>query len=266
MKYATLLFTSLLFSLLIVGCGDSAKTDENVPEQNIPTPTDETLYESAEAYITSIDEGKFTTAKSLYYSRPDGASVEVELFLNDSNQVVKLVEYYTPNEQSSILTNKFYYKDGVKYASKEYYEDKNEYGSFFVERVSYYDDNGKPKTTKRRTASFEDALVDSSFEIAEKRDCSDKRAFQVLNQEGEYVTNFQGIVQDQHMSYIIVGENKQDGYSSSLAVQKMTATIQHLAANESAMIGTPLEVEFSHASGDMGFTFQALITVKIVKK
>jgi hypothetical protein len=64
---------------------------------------------------------------------------------------------------------------------------------------------------------------------------------------------------------LIVGENKKDGYASSLVVQFKSPVIMELEAKESAMIGTPLEVDFQTAKGDMGFDFQALTSIKFVK-
>lgn len=261
MKSINFLALTVVLLIGLYSCDESK--NENDQEQIIPVATDESKFEAAEAYITELDEKELTVAKSLYYSRPDGATVEVEVYLNDSNQVIKMVELYTDDAESSIQTKKFYYKNKKKYATKEYFEDENESGKFFVERVTYYDENAKPKVTKKRIASFEDGLVDSMFELVDKKDCSDKRAFQVLNQEGEYVTTFQGFIMQESLTYLIVGENSKEGYASSLVVQFKNNTIIKLQQNEKGMIGTPLEVDFQSAKGDMGFDFQALLSVKI---
>jgi len=65
---------------------------------------------------------------------------------------------------------------------------------------------------------------------------------------------------------LIVGENKENGYRSSLVVQQKGPTIQKLLQNEKGMVGTPLKVEFEKLTGDMGFEFQALLNVTFAEE
>lgn len=255
--YLFLGISTLLFSC---GSGDpenvSFETKGDYSEMN---------NEQAENYVAEIDNAQLMVGNSLYYTRNDGASIEVTIYLNDSSKVLKTLERYTQEEGGSICTNIFYYKDDKKYVTKEYFEEGKGESAVFVERVTYYDPKGKPKVTKFRKAPFEDQLEYAAFELGEKHDCSDDRAVQVLNQQGEYATNFQFFVQDEHLLYLIVGENDDEGYRSSLVVQQKGPVILELLANEKKMVGTPLVVEFEKARGEMGFEFQALMGVAFAK-
>lgn len=249
---------------MFTACGENEEPkNEPVETQNVSTISSEDS-EQYESYIAALDTMQLSSGTSLDYTRIDGASIQVEVFVDDSSKIVKLVEKYTRPGGGSIESKYFYYKEGKKYVTKEFYEEGegNELG--FVERVTYYNEKGAPKVSKRRKATFEDALVNEMFMMIDKYDCSDKRAYQVLNQEGEFATTFQGFVRDEHLTYLVVGENKKDGYVSTLVVQQKGPSINKLLQNERSMLGTPLEIDFQKAIGDLGYEFQALLSIKIL--
>jgi len=258
----TFFYLLLVLNVLLFSCG--SEDPENISFEST-SENSKMNNEQAEAYVLEIDNAKLMTGNSLYYTRNDGASIEVNLFLNDSSKVLKTVERYTIKEGGSICTNLFYYKNDKKYVTKEIFEEGTGESAVFVERVSYYDSKGKPKITKVRKAPYEDQLEFATFKLTDKKDCSDERAVQVLNQQGPYATNFQFFVQEEHLLYLIVGENDDEGYRSSLVVQQKGQVIQELLANERKMIGKPLVVEFEKVLGDMGFEFQALMGVMYAK-
>jgi len=186
------LYPFLALVLLFTACGNDQQDDINFGDE--PTNTDLQTDNEADKFVRQIDEADLAFANSLYYTREDGASHEVTIFLNDSNHVVKTVESYTLKDGGSILTNLFYYKGNRKYVTKEFFEEGEGQSAQFVERVTYYDENGKPKASKLRKAPFEDQLVTQFFEPTTAKDCSDKKAVSVLNQTGEFATNFQFFV------------------------------------------------------------------------
>lgn len=256
-------YTFLALVFLFTACGDDNQEDINFGDE--PANADLQTDNEADKFVKKIDEADLAFANSLYYTREDGASHEVTIFLNDSNQVVKTVESYTLSDGGSILTNVFYYNGNMKYVTREFFEEGEGENAVFVERVTYYDEKGKPKAGKLRKAPYEDQLVTQFFEPTAAKDCSDRTAVRVLNQTGEFATNFQFFVQDEHLLYLIVGENKEDGYRSSLVVQRKGPVIQKLLQDEKGMVGTPLKVEFEKLTGDMGFEFQALMNVAFVE-
>lgn len=256
-------FVHLLAVLFIFNaCSDPIQEDINHSQ---PGSDKNLVDERAEAYVEKIDNAELSQGNSLYYTREDGASVEVFVYFDDANKVIKTEEKYTVKKEGSICTNLFYYKDNHLYVSKEFFEEGEGDASVFVERVSYYDKKGKAKATKSRKAPFEDQLYNSMFVVDKTKACSDDRAVQVLNQIGEYETNFQFFVNDEHLLYLVVGENKEDGYRSSLVVQQKGPVIQQLLANEKGNVGKPLKVDFVRTIGEFGFVFQALMNVDFVK-
>lgn len=262
MKYR-LILSIVLFSILVAGCGED--NNDQLDYSDTPEGQEQLTDIGAEEFIAKIDTANLLSGNSLYYSREDGASVEVIIYVDDSSRIQKMVERYTKSANGSICTNFFYYKDGKKFVTKELFDEGVGESAIFTERVTYYDEKGKPKVTKYRKAPFEDQLENESFKLTEKSDCDEKRAMDVLNQTGEYVTNFQFFVRDEHLLYLVVGEDKENGYRSSLVVQHKGPVIQKLLSDEKGMIGTPLKVDHQTVVGEMGFEFQALLGVEFVK-
>jgi len=248
----------------------SCNSTEGIEEQsawseNVEYVADENE-QQVEEYLAYIDDSDaLNVGNSLYYTREDGATIEVEIFLNDSSQILKTVEEYTRSASASIQTNIFYYKDNRKYATKEFFETGEGEEAVFTERVTYYDQDGKPKLSKQRVALFEDALVEEMFAVVRTTDCSDQRMQDVLNQTGEFETTFQGFVSEGPQAYLIVGENRDGGYRSALLVQFYTPLIKRLMDNEGTMKGTPLIVEFEKVNEAKGFEFQALMGLALKK-
>lgn len=199
-----------------------------------------------EKYMTTIDlNDSLGIANSLYYSNANGEAVEVLLYLDDSSEVVKMEEIMIAPETGIVNSNIFYFKDGKKYVTKQYFEETKADSSYFVELRSYYGEKEEALVTKRREAAFEEGLEMESFEIIANKECSSDRAMRVVNQEGEFETTFQGFVELEGFLFLVVGENKKEGYASSLIVQKYSPTILQLKSNEKQMIGKPLVVEFA---------------------
>lgn len=257
--------TALFFILSFTSCtNEETITDnEDSDETIVETPTNDEL----EAYLMEIDmNDQLELASSLYYTKASDSGeemVQVNLFLTDSSEVLKIEELMVRPGTNSIVSNVFYYKDEVKCASKQFFEESINDSSYFVEILSYYDADDKVILSKRRTAMFEDYLDQEAYTVVKNSNCSDQRAFDVVNQEGNFETTFQGFVEFGQFTYLIVGENKKVGFASSLVVQRETPLIKELRANEKEMIGTPLEVEFGTAMDDGG---SQQILLSIVKK
>jgi len=258
----------LLLTLIgAVGCN----SESELPEDVVTTSTGEYVPNENEVayeeYIAALDgNDSMASGNSLFYSKGEGEFAEVEFFVNEKNEMVKMTEFYTQVGQNSLTVAKkiFYFKEGKKFATKELFEDGHGDDLGFVERVSYYDDNEKPIVTKRRKAPFEQDLDYETFVVSEKHDCSVERALQILNQEGDFNTTFQGFVDQPDALYIIVGGSDPEAFTSSLIVQNIDATIAKLRRNELSMIGTQLIVDFETLENQgEGFEYQILKSVSI---
>ena len=222
---------------------------------------DEIVYDE---YVSGIDmDDSLRTGNSLFYSKGEGQFTEVEFFVNDKNEMVKMIEFYT-QKSMTIAKNIFYFKDGRKFATKELFEDGEGEELHFVERVSYYGEDEKPIITKKKQAMYEQDLDYESYEVAANYDCDMTRALEILNQEGAFNTTFQGFVKEDVFLYIIVGGDDPEDYSSSLIVQNVDNTIMKLQKNEVDMIGTPLTINFNTVEdAGEGFEYQILTSASI---
>lgn len=260
----TLIGLLISLTILLQSCGEGVKADENATlEENAAyVPSKEAI--AFESKIAKIEANKtLSKGNSLFYSRPDGASIEVEIYLDSTNQIVKMVERYTNSSAQSICSNIFYLENDKKFATRELFEYAAPDTLSFSERISYYDKNEKTIVTKMRTAYYEDELDYETFSIVKNHNCSIKRAVDVINQTGEFVTTFRGFVKEDPYLYLIVGEDDINGYTTSLVVQMMTSTIKKLQMNELAMVGKPLTVDFQTLDDNQGFVYQILMSAEI---
>lgn len=247
-KYLIPVSLFALFATAMVGCNNSENSGKENDSDSL-TVIESDQYEEFEQYMSEVDaNGTYSIANSMYYSNQAGEAVEVRLYLEeinaDSSELVKMEELMVAPVTGVVFSNIFYYKDGLKYLTRQYFQEGNADSLYFVELRTYYDKKEKPVVTKRRTAPYEELLDQETFAVVDSKDCSDERAFRCINQEGEFETTFQGFVDMSPFLYLIVGENKKDGYASSLIVQSRNEIINQLVANESNWIGKPLIVRF----------------------
>jgi hypothetical protein len=232
----------------ITSCNTEAEVETESPETETSTPVEAKADVEAEEYLNYLDfNDSLPKANSLYYSREvDGQQewIEVIMTLDDSSRILKMEEQFLTAGSEAVFSNHFYFKDGYKYASKQFFLEEQGDSSYFVEILSFYDEDENVTATKRRTAEYETDLVMAQYMVAPKQDCSTDRAFDIVNQEGEFATTFQGFIDMQGFKYLIVGEDEQDGFSTALVVQKTTPLIMELRNNESELIGIPLRISY----------------------
>lgn len=204
-----------------------------------------------EGYIDAIDfNDSLGIANSLSYSNQAGEAVEVELYMNDSNEIVKIRELIVLPNSASILSNVFYLRNGKKVASKEFREVNENDSLYFVEYRSYYDTASNVIATKFRSAIYEELLEQEPFVMVDKKALNMDRAIRVVDQKGEFETTFQGFVEMGDYLFLVVGESKKDGFATSLIVQSYTPLINELKANEKSMLGTPLLIQFARMENE----------------
>lgn len=260
---------SLLLTAIVVILVYSCSSDNNVSTDNANVSSYESFKEE-EAYERAIVETDLNDSLlevgSLYYTKEDGSSYEVGAFLDNNQKVVKMTETYVDAKTGQYGKNTFYFKKGKKIVSNEHFEEKIGSKSIFVERISYYATNGKVITSKKRTADFEEDIDKSIFSNCEKTNCSTKNAQDALNQDGKFITTFQGFVVNGRDNYLTVGENSKDGYVSALMIQFADdSNIKKLQSAEMAMIGKKLTVNFQKMTDQSGFQFQVLTGIKIIE-
>jgi len=244
-RYINYLVVAGITLFATVSCSTETKVKTETPETKAPTEVAETNFE-AEAYLDALDfNDSLPKANSMHYSRVvDGQQewIEVIMTLDDSSRILKMVEQFLLAGSSSVFSNHFYFKDGYKYATKQFFVETQGDSSYFVELLSFYDKDENVTATKRRTAQYENDLVEAQYMVVPKQACSADRAYDIINQKGKFETTFQGFIDSQGFKYLIVGEDAKDGFSTALVVQRTTPLIMELRKNESQMLGTPLRV------------------------
>jgi len=217
-----------------------------------------------ETYMANVDsDTNLIQASTLYYSKPNGESYQVYLLVDDSANIVKMEARYTLEGSSSVLRTFFYYKNGIKHATRELRIEGAMPNEQFKELVTYYEENGEPAITKRRMAKLEEDLEYESFRIITPTDCSDERAMQALQNEAEFQTNFISTIAQDGVYYINVGQN--GGFTSSLVVQEITPLVQQMLTSPESFKGKEVRVQFSEVPDGSGFTFQALLGIQLVQ-
>lgn len=257
----------LAFALiLIVSCkGKTDSGDESSGEAVPQTPELVKAESEIEKRISNTDlQENLEIVNSLYFTKEDGSSLEVKAFLDKSQAILKVEEKYVDKDRGTYGTNLFYIHNGKKYASKERFEETADGKTYFVERVSFYDEKEKVINTKIRKAEFEEDLDSKIFEQVAMVDCSIKRAMDAINQEGEFETRFQGFVNSGNDNFITVGKTA-DGYISALMMQYKSTLTNKLIKNQEQSVGKKLDIEFQKMIDENGFEFQILLSVKEAK-
>lgn len=257
-----LIYLAVTLTVLFTAC----QSVKNQDDQSSETETYK-KYENEdkiEKEISNIEKNKdLGLVDGLNYNNNAGSTVDTKGYVDSKGNLVKIEYNFSDVKTGNYGKQFFYIENGKKFASKEIYFDNEIKKPTFIERVTYYDANEKAVFTKERTADYEEDLPTFTFAVAKTKDCPIERPLDALNQTGEFVTTFQGVVVSDNLKYIIVGENSEEGFASSLAIQFEDSAINKLINNERQMIGTPLEVQFEEMVDETGLSFQVLLSLRI---
>lgn len=249
-----------LFSLIVIlfSCTDDQSESQEFESSERQLYKDEQLFD---AKIIAIEnDTSLYVLKSLAYNNNDGSTEEAAAYLDEAQNEVKIEEYFSDHESGNYGKRFFFVEKGKKIASKEIYFDNQLKSPSFVERVSYYDKKGKVLFTKVRKSFYEEDLDEQVFEVAKKYNCSIDYAMNMLNQEGKFVSTFQGFVKNDGILYLLVGENKPNGYTAALVVQYADKVIRELQRNEKELIGSPLDIQYEVGSDINNLTYRVLLS------
>lgn len=266
MKYFTLLFSASLFLFTACNSSDDTLTVEEYnaahPEEAGVAPT------KVDDKIIALDKGqdKMSQIKSLLYTKEDHTMVDVTAYLDKDSKIVKMVDYYQDGKTGIIEQTYFYFNNGVLFASKKIGEIRpKDETPYYSEIVTYYDEKEKATSSKERTTDFEENLEMEEFHAIETKSMSPEHAYKVINQQGEYAVTFQGFVNSGPYDFLIVGENKLNGFTSSLSIQSPSQSILYLKSKGKEELGRPLVVSFERFMDDQGYEMQILSDVQLVE-
>ena len=255
----TLLLIPVILSFFLFSSCGGDKNEKNAAHFKKPKNAND-----IEAHMAEIENNPdWKVMNSLAYNNNAGSTEEVIAYLNTNDEAVKLEEHFSDVSTGSYGQRFFYIANQKTFASKEIYFDNTIKTPAFIERVTFYGKNQLPVYTRERSAPTELELENAAFQQKNPLGVSIERAMQVINQQGEFVTTFQGFVQSGGITYLLVGENSQDGYASSLAIQYDNEDIKKLKLNERGMIGTPLQIKHQTMVDEKGLKFQVLLELVI---
>lgn len=259
-----------IFPLLLIGlasCGSDTTADKKPEEKKIIVKhfKNEAEMDKHMEELTKITEAADLLANSLHYEKSDGTMIEVIGHL-DNEAVLQIVEEQFADGAGKTNGKRLYYmNDGKPFAIRELIDqiDNANNTAVFIDRVSYYNEKGKIMKTKERSASFEDDVYKLSYKPAPLHPLTVDRALAALKSEKEFETTFQGFVNQDMFSYLIVGPNDPNGFTSALRLDFKDQLINTLASNEDMYMGSRVQVTFQ-VHNDRGFEFQVYTGGKLL--
>ncbi|WP_341900749.1 hypothetical protein [Fluviicola taffensis] len=259
-----------IFPLLLLGlasCGSDNSSENKTEDKKVIVKhfKNEAEMDAHVLELKKITESADLLANSLHYEKgEEGIMIEVIGHL-DSATVLQILEEQFSDGNGKSNGKRFYYlNNGLPFVTQElidYVDGANE--AVFIDRVSYYDEKGKIIKTKERRASFEDDINNMSYKAAPLQPISMNRAMAALKSEKEFATTFQGFVHQDIFSYLIVGPNDPNGFTSALRLDYKDELINTLSGNEDMYMGSTLQVKFEIHT-DRGFRFQVYAGGKLV--
>lgn len=247
--------------LLLTACGglDESKKPEAKAEapKVVVSFADEGDMDERMIEIDAIVAQSGLVASSLYYSKGEtGESIQVDGHMNADNAIMKIEEFFNDGNGKNSGRRIYYLNAGKPFATVEQFDDVSGPKPQFVDRISYYDDNGTVIKTKERRGDYQELVEKMEYKPVGLAGITMDRAMRALNQEKEFETTFQGFINQEIFTYLSVGENKPDGFRSALRCDYKDQLIVALAANEKGYIGEKLRVNYQKHTDQTGFEFQ----------
>lgn len=246
--------------LLIVAACSSNETSGEKKDKTAPvviTLANESEMDARRTAIDSIVEKAGLIASSLSFARGEtGESIQVDGHMDTTNTILRLEEFFNDGNGKNSGRRQYYLNNGKPFLIREEFDDVSGTKPQFVDRITYYNAAGKALKTKERRADYQDLIEGLSYKPVPLVSTSMARAMRVMNQEGEFQTTFQGFTHADVLSYLIVGENKPDGFHSALRLDYKDPMIVALSANEDSYMGTLLRVQYMKEQDSNGFEYQ----------
>ena len=250
-------------SLFLVACKNEAPKLEKAEkrerlDQLIPAYSKAKSYEKQ---IQTIDLNKnLFEAKSLSYIDNDGNLESVTAMIDSTYQFSKLIHYLTETDGLQVETH-FYFRGSQLFTSIQTIKRFTGKTTFTREVKTYYNSENVVVYTAERKASGENDIIKSSYSDAKKRVHDPRKALDIINQNGKFQTNFLGFKETRDKIFLIVGT---DRYTSSVVIPFYQGILKKLKNNENKYLNKPLKIEFKEVTELDGFSYQALLDIKLL--
>lgn len=258
------IFPLLLVGLVSCGSDDSAKKDTKEQGTIVKHFKNESEMDAQVLALKKITEASGLVGNSLHYDKMDGTFIEVIGHLDTANVIQIVEEQFSDGNGKTNGTRYYYLNNGLPFVTQELIDQVDGTNqALFVDRISYYDEKGKVIKTKTRSASFEDDIYQLKYQAAPLHSVSIDRAMKALNSKGEFATTFQGFVNQDVFSYLIVGPNDPDGFTTALRLDYKDQLVNILYSDPKKYLGAKIQVNFE-VHEDRGFEFQVYAGGKFV--
>lgn len=258
-----------IFPLLLAGlvsCGSDNSGEVN-PKENktiVKHFKNEAEMDRQVLELKKITESSGMVANSLHYEKADGQMIEVIGHLDTANVLQILEEQFSEGNGKTNGTRYYFLNNGKPFVIQELIDQVNgENEAVFIDRISYYDSKGKIIKTKERSASFQDDINGMKYKAAALHPISSQRAMDALNSQKEFATTFQGFVNQDMFSYIILGADDPNGFTTALRLDYKDQLVNILASDPEKYMGVHVKVNFE-VHNDRGFEFQVYAGGKFV--
>ncbi len=255
-------FFLVLSVVFLVAC-----KGENADNIDKSEDTSEVLQnDDKDKYMSEIDEkAEETYFNSLKFATESQEYIEVKTALDKDQNLLRVKEEYSNGEGQEYGVKNYYYQNGKLSSSVKRFERHTADDIVFVEQVTYYDKNGKAESTKERIASFESDLENFPFKKVDIAPLSPEKALQVMQETGQFETTFQGFVEANSATYLIVGAGKNNEYSSALNVPNLDGSIERIRDNPKEYLGKKIKVTFTKIIDPAsGYEYQELISLNFL--
>lgn len=242
----------LLFLVAFLFSNCSTPADEKVVTEKLSE--EDALFAEIKA-IDALSETS-SVAASLRYSKENGESEHVRAYLNESGKTIKIDREFNAGNNGNFGVISFYMKKDILFASKERFEDHGNNELKFVERISFYNPKGEPIRTLEKRVDFEMQLEDVSYQAAPLVKCDLAITKQILDQVGPFETTFQGFAEADDITYLIVGEAKENGFTSAMRSDYIDSFFDVLKRNPKSYLNRKIRVSFETITDSDGFEFQ----------
>ncbi|MEI8192302.1 MAG: hypothetical protein EBR91_08525 [Flavobacteriia bacterium] len=256
--------------VLLVGCQNQNRKRLSFDNTEIPDASKyEKVFSDQDQYdslVKKIDSSKeFKEVYSLEYGDKKGNRCMVTGLLNSKNSVVKLMLEESRTDGVNLVTD-FYFSGKSMFFARQRVTDFNKDSMGFGEVFSYFGTNKKIIYSASKLANSEAELTDTKALYVKKVDFDPAKALSIINQKGPFETRFQGSIDTEAYTFIIVGTSGKNGQNSALAYNKNYPLAETMAKNESKYLNKKLRIDFTKVTEANNFSYQGLTGIKLIQE
>lgn len=250
------IFTISLFILSMTACKDKTKAPKTEENKLIVAGNTALSEPAVDKYVDEIDSISLEDMlyiPSLHYSN-DVEDLQVRAYIKDSN-IVKITERYNYKKQQ-IFGRRVYYinEKGLVFVRQIQQEPAHDSLAIMHEVISYYK-NGHVLKSAERFADYEEDLELSPFAMCSKKIMPFDEVNKIMNREGKYTTNFLGFIKSGYFKFLWIGENDQEGLTTTLLIDLQDEFVAELIKHPEKYKGRHIDVDFEHSTMQ-GITYQ----------